>query len=656
VVNGLTHNSKTLQSRIVSGSVVLLTGSGLTTAINLAYNIAVARFLGPKGFGHATVVYTILTLISAVTLSFQIISTKVVAQQSSPEGKSAVYRALHRAAWACGILVALILLLFQRPIADYLNLPDPILVALLAVGAAFYVPLGSRRGYIQGTFGFRRLATNLVIEGACRLGGSVLLVLLGFGVNGVIAANTAAVAVAYLASMPKLAARIPNPLHFSYVAREIGHAAVFYAGQVLINNCDIVLVKHFFVAKEAGVYAAVAMVGRVIFAFSSAVVNSMFPLVAGTRDEERKDLKVIATSLLLVLGIGSVLALGLGVTPAGVWTRFFGPGFEIVGKYSLSYLLALYAITTIVYSLSVVIITFEMSYKIANTSWVQLAFSGLVIAAICRFHSSLREVILVQTILMGALLVCVALPFLIDSLSSPGYLLQAGTFRPVRLIRRVSEDEAIAEFLRSDFHSSAFREYHASLQEIVRKPNLDDAQENAKRRALLYLRHLALWQELPNETEWYEAEFDEADLSQIRVFPRAQWRKLANGNFSINEIANAMRTRRHLVDAPFLAKIAAIGELYKQEDPGFSAVLLIGVNENEPLTILDGNHRLVGALLASPSGLRKVRFLCGLSSQMTECCWYTTNLVTLFRYGKNVLANVVRNPENELARLLQNTG
>ena len=78
---GLTQKAKTLQARIVSGSVVLLAGSGLTTAINLAYNILVARFLGPKGFGQATVVYTLLTLLSGVTLSFQIVSTKVVAQQ-----------------------------------------------------------------------------------------------------------------------------------------------------------------------------------------------------------------------------------------------------------------------------------------------------------------------------------------------------------------------------------------------------------------------------------------------------------------------------------------------------------------------------------------------------------------------------------------------
>jgi hypothetical protein len=425
---------------------------------------------------------------------------------------------------------------------------------------------------------------------------------------------------------------------------------------VLINNCDIVLVKHFFASGEAGVYAAVAMVGRVIFAFSSAVVNSMFPQVAGTSDNERKDLKVIATTLLLVLGTGSALALCLGIAPAWLWTRFFGSGFEIAGRYNFPYLLALYAITTITYSLSVVIITFEMSYKIANTSWVQLTFSGLVIAGICRFHSSLREVILVQLILMVALLIFVAIPVLINSLTSSKGLLQAGSFRPVRLIRRVSEDEVIAEFLRSDFHTSAFREYHESLQEIVSNPNFEDAQENAKRRALLFIRHLALWEEIPNETDWYEVEVCEANLGQIRVFPRAQWRKLANGNFSIGEIAAAMRTRRHLVDAPFLAKIASLGDQYHKEDPGFSAVILIGVTENEPLTVLDGNHRLVAAMLASPSGLGKVRFLCGLSPQMTECCWYATNFVTLFRYGKNVFTHVLRNPESELERLLQNTG
>ena len=652
VVNGLTQKTKTLQSRIVSGSLVLLSGSSLTTAINLAYNIVVARFIGPKGFGQATVVYTILTLISAATLSFQIVSAKAVARQSSPEEGAGAYRLFHRGAWAVGILIALVLLMFQRSIADYLNLSSPVLVALLASGAAFYVPLGSRRGYIQGTYGFRRLASNLVVEGAVRLGGSFLLILLGLGVEGVIAANAAAVAVAYLAIAPKLAGPVPDPLRLSHAFRETSQALVFFSGQVLINNCDIVLVKHFFAANEAGLYAAVAMVGRVIFAFSSAVVNSMFPLVAGTRDEERRDLRVIATSLVLVLGTGSALAFGLSIAPAWLWTTLFGSGFEIAGKYNLPYLLVLYAVTTIIYSLSVVIITFEMSYKIANTSWVQLAFSGVVIAGICLFHSSLREVILVQLILMALLFVFVAVPFLIDSFTNPKELLKAVNYRPFRLIRRVSEDEVIAEFLKSDFHAPAFKNYQQSLREVVDKPNLKDAGENAKRRALLFIRHLALWKELPTETEWYEVEINQADVSHVRVFPRAQWRKLAQGNFAITTVTEGMRTRQHLLDAPFLSKIADIGDQLLLDDPGMSAVILIGLNDSEPLTVLDGNHRLAAAMLASPSRLEKLRFLCGLSPRMSKCCWYNTNLLTLFRYGRNMLANLKRNPVNELARLL----
>jgi O-antigen/teichoic acid export membrane protein len=652
-VNGQMQESKTLQARILSGSFVLLLGSGLTAAINFAYNVAVARFLGPTAFGHATVAYTLLTLMSAVTLSFQIVPAKVVAQQSTPEAKSAAYRGFHRAAWGCGLLVAFLLVLFQTAVANFLKLPTPILVDLIAVGAAFYVPLGSRRGFIQGAYGFRSLSANLVLEGLVRLCGSLLMVMLGGGVIGVVAANAAAMAVAYFAAAPRLAPPVPSHIHFSYALRESVQALVFFAGQVLINNCDIILVKHFFSPALAGLYAAVAMVGRVIFSFSQAVVNSMFPLVAGTGDEERRDLKVIATSLLLVLGIGCSVALALRFAPASIWTSFFGPGFAVAGTYGMPYLLSLYAITTVLYCLSVVVITYEMSYKIANTSWIQLAFSGILVAGICAFHSSLRQVILVQLVLMGTLLILVALPFLFNALVVSERMPRLSNGRPIRLIQRVTEDEAIAEFLKSEFYRPVFREYQDALQGIVVNPNLLDTSENAKRRALFFIRHFALWKELPAGTEWYEVEIGEADLEKIRVFPRAQWRNFAPRTFSIIEVAERMRKRQGIDTSAFQSKIETIGTRLLRPDDDLGTVLLIGVNENEPLTVLDGNHRLVASMLTSPRRTHRLRFLCGFSPRMTECCWYETNLATLFRYGKNVLRHLVHDHEAELERLLQ---
>lgn len=648
--------NSTLSARLISGSVVLLSGSGLTTALSFGYNIAVARMLGPGGFGDATAVYTLLILVSALTLSVQIVAAKIVAQQGTLEAKYSAYRDFHRASWACGIFVGIALVAFRSDITAYLNLPSPVLVDLLAIGAAFYVPLGSRRGYIQGVCGFRRLAANLVLEGVVRLGGSLLLILLGLGVPGVIAANAAAVAAAYFAAVPIMAPRIPRHLKVGFLARESLQALVFFAGQVLINNCGIVLVKHFFLFREAGLYAAVAMVGRVIFTFAQAVPNTMFPLVAGTTEEERKNFEVITISLLLVLGIGGFIAVVLRLAPSALWTAIFGAKFAIPGRYGLSYLMPLFAITTVIYSLSVVLITYEMSYKIANTSWVQLGFSGVVIAGICLFHSSLREVIWVQLILMIVLFIVVAAPFLFNSLTAADDSSDEPLPGTIRFLRRVSEDEVIAEFLKSDFHNPAFREYQETLGGLVVAPNLEDDLENAKRRALLFLRHRSLWKELPSDTEWYEVEMRPADLGQIKVFPRAHWRRLGEGNFSIINVVEQVRDHQGGVEESFYTKIDSIRDRMLHETSGLGSVILIGLNDSGPLTVLDGNHRFVSALIAGPAGLRKLRFLCGLSPRMAECCWYNTNLTTLFRYGRNVVRHIASDPEAELTRLLQSAG
>jgi hypothetical protein len=282
----------------------------------------------------------------------------------------------------------------------------------------------------------------------------------------------------------------------------------------------------------------------------------------------------------MVFGVGVAISIGLCIAPAELWTHLFGADFSIAGKYNLPYLLALYALATVVYSLAAVIITFEMSYKIANTSWVQLAFSGVLIGAICEFHSSLREVVLVQLALMGLLFVFIAVPFLINSLTDPKDIL-SGSHRPVRLIRRISEDAAIAEFLRSDFHGLAFRAYQDSFSEIVMSPNLENPDENAKRRALFFIRHLYLWREIPTDTEWFEVEITADDLANVRMFPRAQWRKVANGRFSTLDIAEGMRKGQDRLDSGFVAKIQAIGRRFDAEDSGLGAVLLIGVNESE---------------------------------------------------------------------------
>jgi uncharacterized membrane protein YdfJ with MMPL/SSD domain len=55
---------------------------------------------------------------------------------------------------------------------------------------------------------------------------------------------------------------------------------------------------------------------------------------------------------------------------------------------------------------------YEMSRRIANTGWLQLVFSGVLIVAISFFHNTLRQVITVQIVLMALMLGLVLFPFL----------------------------------------------------------------------------------------------------------------------------------------------------------------------------------------------------------------------------------------------------
>src|SRR5579864_9288389 len=646
---GIGHTqARKLRQKLLGGSLTMLAGSGLVGVTNLIYNVLTARMLGPTGFAHATAVYTLLMLTSAITLSFQVVCAKYVASHDTAEDKGSIFASLHLRAWMAGIAIGLLLFLFNRAITDYLNLPDPVLISLLALGMAFYIPLGVRRGYIQGVHAFSSLAINFMLEGLVRLGGAYLLIRIGLGVKGAVLASVIAVIASYFLAKPSpgwnaaLSPRIP------ILFGEGLQAIVFFAGQVIINNFDIVLVKHFFVPEQAGIYAAVSLVGRLVNMCAWSVVNTMFPVSAAARQSDREARPVLFMSLGLVFLILSLLILGLWAIPSFLWRTLFGSHFELGNYGALAGLLILYAVTTGIYSLSSVMITYEMSRKIANTSWAQLAFSGALVLGICVFHQSLRQVIMVQLALMVTLLVMVALPLLRREINQPE---DVGSYSRLSILRSLSEHEVIAEFLRSEFHHPEFEEYREEFDQLVNHPTLENHRENALRRALLFLRRGAMWRELPEDTQWFEVILSRSDFARIRFFPRAQWRRVAEGSFYLNDMVESLRQRwQESPDDEFFRKLDRIRNSVHDNNVN-PTVLLIGLDDRSPLTILDGNHRMAAAMLSQPpADLERFQFICGLSPSMTRCCWYRTNVNTLSRYLTNLLRHVFYDPESDIGR------
>lgn len=224
----------------------------------------------------------------------------------------------------------------------------------------------------------------------------------------------------------------------------------------------------------------------------------------------------------------------------------------------------------------------------------------------------------------------------------------------MRKLRLSTEAEVIAEFLKNEFYQEEFHADRASFERLVLEADLTNEDENALRRALLFRRRGHMWREVPRDTQWWEVELELRDLNSVRVFPRAQWRKVADQSFLLRDIVDRIRTGSFSGGkSNFIARVQALSYRLRSERDQ-SAVLLIGVDEKEPLTILEGNHRLTAALLAGPAMIsQQFRVFSGFSPNMTNSCWYETNLPNLWRYGQNRLRNLFYDRDADVSRVLR---
>jgi hypothetical protein len=553
-------------------------------------------------------------------------------------------------------------------VARYLNLPTPELVIVLAVGIAFYIPLGVKRGGLQGICAFAKLTTNFILEVVVKFLGAIVLIRLGTGVIGAVGAISASVILAYFLPMnpPELEANPEMALPPSF--SEGIQAIVFFVGQVVINNIDILLVKHYFEPREAGIYAAIALVGRVVYMLSWSVVSAMFPISAGAKRDDEGE-AVMLVPMLIVVGIAFAATMALGVFPDLALRLIFGSGFHAAST-GLNGLLPLYAAATGAYSVAVVLMTYEMSRRIANSGWIQLAFSAAIILGIGLFHQTLFQVVVVQLVLMIMLLIACGLPFLKRSPREMGASSAAsaasaadsnGMAVPKRVtgdglvrLRPATEAEVIAEFLKSEYYHPEFHDDRHTFHQIVNEGDLANQAENALRRALLFRRRGSLWREIPADTEWWEVNLGPEHLERIHVFPRAQWRRFAADSFLLRDVVARIRSdgsRFGPRTQDFLSRIRALSQRLR-DYPDKSGILLIGIDEDHPLTIIEGNHRMTAAMLAGPDiASQRFRFFCGFSPHMDECCWYQTTLANLWHYAHHRLGRLIYDREADVAVL-----
>jgi len=221
----------------------------------------------------------------------------------------------------------------------------------------------------------------------------------------------------------------------------------------------------------------------------------------------------------------------------------------------------------------------------------------------------------------------------------------------MKRLRRVTEAEVIAEFLKNEFYEEEFHRDRQQFEHLVLDPDVTREDENQLRRALLFRRRGHMWRELPPDTQWWEMQLDPEDLCKLRVFPRAHWRKIADGSFALADIVERIRTRKFSgkVD-DFISKVHSLSYMLRFGHDT-SSVIVIGESVGADMTIIEGNHRLTAAMLAAPESLHtRFRVFLGASPRMNEVCWHNGNVKTIARYLRNRLKHLWTDKDTDLSR------
>ncbi len=394
---------------LAAGGAALGIAMIIANAGNYLLNVFLGRWLTPAEFADANLMVTIMLLVTAAAISLQMIAARFAGVYEVREDRDATVAMatwLGRLSWIGGAVFAAILVFGSSPLATFFNSESPWPFVILGLGMPFYLAQAVGRGVLQGQLTFRPLAATFVVEMLVRVILGVALVALGFGVVGATVGLTASFFATWL-HVRLLLGRIESASIAADAVKDItryaGPIALLLLGQIIVNNGDVLIAKRFLEPDIAGVYAAIALVGRAVFFLSWSVATTLFPAAAQRGERGQSADGLLYGGLVVVAMMGACFVAGAALLGGTVLGRVFGPEYaDVSGP------LAWYAFATSMFAMANLIVSHHLSTGRKFEAFVLLAGGvGQTITLLLRrnsIDSLIGAQVLSMSILFGVVL------------------------------------------------------------------------------------------------------------------------------------------------------------------------------------------------------------------------------------------------------------
>ena len=172
---------------------------------------------------------------------------------------------------------------------------------------------------------------------------------------------------------------------------------------------DVILVKHYFSAHDAGIYASLSTLGKIIFYGAGPVGAVMFPMVSRRYSQKKTYTKIFFLALLLTSGISLFVIAIYKFFPILSIKILYGNSFTEGARY-----LFWFGVFMTVFTIASLVINLFLSIEKTKVVFVVVAAAMLQIIGILIFHKTILDVIFVSITASSLMLVVLLLYFAYD--------------------------------------------------------------------------------------------------------------------------------------------------------------------------------------------------------------------------------------------------
>jgi O-antigen/teichoic acid export membrane protein len=392
------------EKKLVTSGSFLFISTLIVNAGNYAINLLLGRWLGPSDFSESSLLVTIMLMVSFFALAFQLTAAKYIATfegDTNQQLQGVFISWLSKKALIVGSILMLFVLILSVFWQDFFQTSSYLPFIIFGLGLPVYLLMSVNRGVLQGLLNYKKLAFSYQYEMWVRLFVSIALVYAGYRVNGVAIGLTLSLVITWWFSRmsfqkPKQA----NSIDYQDITKFLLTILAYECSQILINNSDIILVKHFYPPFEAGLYAALALIGRIVYFGTWTVVTMLFPIVIKLEKEGKSHIKYFFGGLGLVATMAASIVGFCYFYPEILVSILFGKEYL-----SIAPLLWQYAVATALFACSNVFVYYHLSLEQHLPVWITIIAGIAQIALISNYHQSFKQVIHLQILLMLVLFV-----------------------------------------------------------------------------------------------------------------------------------------------------------------------------------------------------------------------------------------------------------